>query len=62
MNHAQFIQAIQSIPGEDGFWTSSAESQYISNGQILVDKGISYEEAHSILSSLYWAAASCYGS
>jgi hypothetical protein len=62
MDHAQFIEAIRSIPGEEGFWISSAEDQYISNGQILVGKGISYEESHSILSSLYWAAASCYGS
>lgn len=61
MTTDEFNAAIEKIPGDEGFWTSSAESTYLSTGNTLVDKGFSHEEALEILSDLYWGAASCYG-
>lgn len=53
--------SVETIPGEEGFWKSSSERIYLEYAQILLDKGFNEEEVEDILSSLYYAAANCYG-
>jgi hypothetical protein len=54
-------ESVRTIPGEEGFWKSSSESTYQEHAQILLNKGFSEEQTLDILSSLYYAAANCYG-
>lgn len=54
-------EAIASIPGEDGWHKSNSELAYLTSAQYLVRRGFTEEEAFSLLNSLYWGAASCFG-
>jgi len=58
---AKLVDLVKEIPGEDGFWKSSAEDKYLHAAKVLRAKGMTTEEAVEFLASLYWAAAECYG-
>lgn len=61
MSKTTLEEAIEAIPGEDGWWKSHAESTYLSTAKQLIERGFSEDEAADLLDSLYWAAADCYG-
>jgi hypothetical protein len=54
-------EAIKKIPGEEGWWKSYSEEEYIKLATELLDNGFSAERTYHFLCEAYMAVAECYG-
>ncbi len=52
---------IAAIPGEDGWWSSGSEEDYMELAKELLSLGMTEERVVDFLDLAYWAAANCYG-
>lgn len=54
-------EAIEFIPGPDGWWKSGAREAYEKLAEELLEAAIKPARAVGILHDAYWCAAECYG-
>jgi len=54
-------EAIQNIPGDDGWWKSHSGEVYEKAAVMLCENGLSPQDSLWHLHSMYWSAAACYG-
>lgn len=57
----KLLTDIDKIPGEEGWWTSSAGQSYRDAGELLLGRGLPPVMILELLSNLYWSAAECFG-
>lgn len=57
-----FTFKLDTIPGEEGFWSSSTEKSFKEMNKQLIDKGFTEEGAFDFLDKAYWAVAGEFGS
>jgi hypothetical protein len=56
----ELIKFIETIPGEDGWWSYS-ETVFLRTAEKMLNKGFSESEVKEILEDMYSAVANCYG-
>ena len=54
-------KALETIPGEDGWWKSGSQRAFEKNAIDLVKHGYSPTEAYWFLEGVYGSVAECYG-
>lgn len=57
----RLVDRIRKIPGDEGFWKSSAEEAFIEAGMDMRLAGMEGDKIVEVLTSLYYAVAECYG-